>query len=138
MPGRQTLWQSVSVAAAGICSALRTERNLRIQLTIAVVVTGTGLFLEIEGWEWCVLTLAMTLVLTLELINTTVEAVVDLASPEWHLLAKQAKDTAAGAVLLATIAAVLIGIVIFGPRLLAILEIAPGVGPGEKMGSPHG
>jgi diacylglycerol kinase (ATP) len=86
-----------------------------------VVVLVAGWFFEISRLEWCAVLAAIGLVLTAEGINTAIEAVVDLASPEQHLLAGRAKDVAAGAVLIAAVVAAVIGLLVFGPRVLALL-----------------
>ncbi len=102
---------------------LRTERNARIESMVAVLVILAGLVFQISRLEWIVVVLLICLVLALEMINTAIEATVDLAMPEWHTLAKIAKDSAAGAVLLVTSGSVVVGILIFGPRLWQLLWI---------------
>ena len=78
--------------------------------------------LEFPGLEWIAVILAIGLCMTAEAFNTAIESVVDLASPEQHPLAGRAKDVAAGAVLLAAMTAVVVGVIVFGPRLLAIVS----------------
>ncbi len=114
----QSLLGSLAAATAGLLGALRTQRNLRIQVVTGGVVVFAGWWLQLERWEWGLIVLAIGLVLVLELVNTALEAVVDLASPQWHMLAKQAKDTAAGAVLLTACMAVLLGLIVFSPHLM--------------------
>ncbi len=80
-----------------------------------------GFLLRIERDEWLALVLTIALVLAAEGVNTAVEAVVDLASPVYHPLAKVAKDVAAGTVLLTAIASVIVGLILFLPRLLSLL-----------------
>jgi diacylglycerol kinase len=106
-----------SLAAAFV---LRTERNPRIQLTCAAVVVGLGAWLRIPRIEWAIVLLCIGLVLTAETLNTAIERAVDHTSLERHPLAKQAKDLAAGAVLIAAGTAGVVGAVIFVPRLLAL------------------
>ncbi len=109
---------SFHYAGAGLWWALKTQRNLRIHIGLGTLATLLGLLLGFSTLEFAVLVVTMTLVITLELVNTVVEAAVDLASPAYHPLAKVAKDVAAGAVLASAIGAVLIGLLLFLPRLL--------------------
>jgi diacylglycerol kinase len=104
-------------AVHGICTLLRTQPNARIHLVATVVVVSAGFALSVSATEWCLLVLAMGLVWTAEALNTAIEFVVDLISPEQHVLAGQAKDVAAGATLLAAIAAAIIGAIVFVPRI---------------------
>ncbi|MFQ6057380.1 MAG: diacylglycerol kinase family protein [Anaerolineae bacterium] len=112
------LLDSFRHAFAGLGHVLRTQRNARIHLLIAVAVVALGLALGLSRWEWAILALTIGFVFVAELFNTVVEAAVDLASPEIHPLARVAKDVAAGAVLLAAIAAVVIGLLILGPHVV--------------------
>lgn len=113
-----TLWGSFGYAFAGIGYCLRTQRNFRIHTGAAVAVVVVGTILGLASVEWAVLAVTVTMVMVAEMINTVVEAAVDLASPGYHPLAKVAKDVAAGAVLLTAIGAVVIGVCIFVPHLL--------------------
>ncbi len=113
---------SFGYAFAGIGYALRTQRNLRIHLGITLAVVVTGLSLGLSRWEWTAIVLVVGLVLATEMFNSAVEAVVDLASPGLHPLAKVAKDAAAGAVVLAAATAVMVGLLILGPHLVARLH----------------
>jgi diacylglycerol kinase (ATP) len=104
-------------AFSGVWYVVRTQRNARIHLTVALVVIALGLWLGLSYTEWAVIVLTIGLVLAAEAFNTVAEAVVDLATAERHPLAKIAKDVAAGAVLLMAITAVLVGLLILGPPL---------------------
>ncbi len=86
-----------------------------------VVVLGLGWWLGLDALRWVVLVLAIGLVWVAEFVNTAIEAVVDMASPEIHPLAGAAKDVAAAAVLLAAITSVVVGLLVLGPPLLARL-----------------
>lgn len=108
-------------AMNGIACLLRTERNARFHLLATLLVTGMGWLLSISRTDWCAVVLAMGLVWLAEGLNTAVERVVDLCSPEYSLLAGQAKDLAAGAVLLAAVAAAVVGLIVFLPPLAALL-----------------
>ena len=105
----------------GISFMLRTQPNAWFQIGIAVVVTAVGLAMGLTAGEWCAVVLAIAGVWVSEALNTAIEAVVDLASPERHLLAGQAKDVAAGAVVVAITAAGMVGLIVFGPRFWALV-----------------
>ena len=100
---------------------LRTQRNAWIHAGATVMVTTLGLWLGLNRWEWAVIGLVIGLVWMAEFVNTALEAVVDLASPDLHPLAKVGKDVGAAAVLVAAITAVIVGLLILGPRLWARL-----------------
>lgn len=112
-----SFWQSLAFALAGVRHAIRSQRNLRIHVTIAVAVVIAGFALGISRTEWAVVVTLIAVVIGLELLNSAIEALVDLASPEPHSLAKVAKDTAAGAILVAALGSVAAGLIIFLPRL---------------------
>jgi diacylglycerol kinase len=110
--------RSFSFAGQGVWHVVRTQRNMRVHLVIALAAVVAGVILHIGAADWaCVLTV-IGLVLTAETLNTVVEALVDLCTDEYHPLAKVAKDMAAGAVLLSSAAAVGVGLVVFLSRLL--------------------
>ena len=102
---------------------LRTQRNAWIHSLVAVVVIIMGAWLRLSTQEWAILVLTIAMVFTAEFINTAIEAVVDLASPVQHPLAKVGKDVGAAAVLVASLAAILVGLLILGPPLWAKLSI---------------
>ncbi|MBN1874467.1 MAG: diacylglycerol kinase family protein [Anaerolineae bacterium] len=114
---------SFKYAGAGIHYALRTQRNFRIHLLAAVGVIGVGLWLQLPLQSWTLLLLTIGLVLVTELFNTAVEVLVDLVTPDYHPLAKYAKDVAAGAVLVMALTSVGMGLAILGPPLLARLGL---------------
>lgn len=107
--------KSFGYAAEGLLTAMG-EQNIRFHYTSAAVVCVIGCFTGLSLVEWMILILVMALVIGAELFNTAIERVVDLASPEIHPLAKQAKDIAAGAVLVFAAASVIIGMLIFLPK----------------------
>lgn len=115
------LFRSFQYAFQGIGHALRTQANLRIHIVISIAVVIVGLWLRISPVEWAILIVTMMIVLSAELFNTALEATVDRISAESHPLAKIAKDAAAGAVLITAIGAVIVGLLIFGPKLLALI-----------------
>ena len=96
---------------------LSTQRNAWIHIAVSTAVFILGLWLELPARDWAIIILTVTMVFTAEFINTAIEAVVDLASPGKHPLAKVGKDVGAAAVLIAALAAVLIGLLILGPPL---------------------
>ncbi len=114
--------RSVRLAWSGILYALRTERHMRIHIGMAAAALLLAALLGLGASEWAILILLCALVLSLETVNTAIEKAVDLSSPEVHPLAKAAKDVAAGAVLIAAIAAVVIGCLLFGPPLLRLFS----------------
>jgi diacylglycerol kinase (ATP) len=107
-------------AVRGVGSALRSEVHLRLHAAATVVVLGLGLYFDLARLEWALVALAVASVWAAELMNTAVEALTDLASPDYHPLAGKAKDVAAGAVLLAALGALAVGLLVFGPRLWAL------------------
>jgi diacylglycerol kinase (ATP) len=111
--------ESVNCAIEGILWTARTQRHMRWHFLSAAAVLFAALFFKVPTVDFLLLTLAITVVLFAEIINTAVEVVVDLVSPDYHPLAKQAKDVAAGAVLLATCGAAVVGYVVFSSRMFA-------------------
>lgn len=95
---------------------LKSEKNMQIHLIFVLLVVFFGLLLSISPLEWMVCLLAFGLVMGAEMVNTAIETIVDLVSPDYHELAGRAKDIAAGAVLVASIAAAAAGLVIFVPK----------------------
>ena len=115
------LWQrrvaSFGHAFRGIWSALRSEVHMRFHAVATAVVAGLGLYYRLGRLEWALVGLAIAGVWTAELLNTAIEALTDLASPDFHPLAGKAKDIASGAVLLAAAGAVVVGALVFGPHV---------------------
>lgn len=108
---------SFRYAIEGIVHTLRTQAHARVHAIISIAVVIMGLWLELSRIEWAILFVMMALVWVAELVNTAVEAAVDLSTREHHPLAKIAKDTAAGGVLIAAMLAVVVGLLILGPSL---------------------
>lgn len=102
---------------------LRTQRNAWIHSLIATIVFILGLWLELSLQDWAIIILTAAFVFSAEFINTSIEAVVDLATSEHHPLAKIGKDVGAAAVLVAALAAILVGLLILGPPLLEKLSL---------------
>lgn len=118
------LTRAFSCAWAGIRYAFTSQRNLKIHLAFAVAAVALGLALDIGQAGWLAVVVCIALVMALEVVNTAVESVVDLVSPEWNELAKHAKDCAAGAVYLAAFASLVVAAVVYVPRLALMLGIA--------------
>lgn len=116
------LWRrrvaSFGHAFRGVWAALGSEVHLRFHAFATVVVIGLGFYFGISRLEWALVAISVACVWSAELVNTAIEALTDLASPEYHVLAGKAKDVAAGAVLVAAFGAVAVGALVFGPRLL--------------------
>ena len=117
---KDPLYKSFGYAFQGIFNTIRTERNIKIHGAAAILVTIFGIWLQISKTEWMICFILFGLILALELVNTAVEATVDLFTEERKPLAKKAKDAAAGAVLIVAIFAAVIGILIFIPKLLDV------------------
>ena len=116
------LFSSFRYAWAGMSYAFKTQRNFRIHTGISLLVLTLGLGFQVSAMEAAILCLTVGGVLVMELLNTALESLVDLTVGQtYHELAKVAKDCAAGAVLIAAIAAVLIALCVFGPHALALL-----------------
>ena len=109
--------RSVSHAWSGLVYMFLTQRNARLHLVGALAAIALATWLRIDSTRWAILLLTIGAVCAGETINTTVEALVDLLSPEWHERAKVAKDVSAGAVLLLAVTAVAVGLVVLGPPL---------------------
>ncbi|BCX02552.1 MAG: hypothetical protein KatS3mg053_0490 [Candidatus Roseilinea sp.] len=115
------LLASFRFAFEGIAYAFRTQRNFKVHCGVALAVVVVGLVIRLSPEQWAILALATGLVFQAELVNTALEAVVDHVSPEFHALAKVAKDCAAGAVFLTALCAVVVGLLVLGPALLSAL-----------------
>jgi len=124
--GQQGVARSFEHAYRGMISAVRTQRNMRFHVVVAVVVLVASLLLGVSKLELAVLVLTILLVFVTEMFNTAMEFIVDLATREYHPLAKLAKDISAGAVLVSSVGALLVGYLILaddlGPLSLATLE----------------
>ena len=109
--------RSFCFAIAGIFTVLKTQHNAWIHVVATVGVVVAGFLLKVSAAEWCGLVAAMVLVWMAECFNTAIEFLADVVSPEFHPLVKKAKNIAAGAVLMAAIGAVIIGLLVFLPHL---------------------
>ncbi len=109
--------KSFTNAARGIVYLFKSQPNARIEIIIAILVIIAGFLFEIESYEWVSILLCIALVLGLEGINTAIETFLNKVHPGFDNEIGKAKDVAAGAVLIASIVAAIIGFVIFAPRL---------------------
>ncbi len=118
----RTLVASMEFAITGIITAFKEERNMRKHMVSAILASIAGAVFRISAIEWLFLLLAIFLVITFEIINSAIENVVDLASNyHFSMLAKNAKDMAAGAVLVISGYTVLTGLIIFVPKIIALI-----------------
>jgi diacylglycerol kinase (ATP) len=117
-PTRGRLIRSFGYAFRGVGMMLRQQENARIHAVATILAVVLGILVELHRGEWCAIVLAIGLVWTAEGMNTAIEALTDLVSPNEHPLAGRAKDIAAGAVLCAAVTAVVIGLIVFLPRLI--------------------
>jgi diacylglycerol kinase (ATP) len=110
--------RSVRFAILGIRLMLGSQHNAWVHLAATVAVVAAGFALRLDRLEWCWIVIACVAVWTAEALNTAFEFLCDMASPQFHPAVKNAKDVAAGAVLLAALGAVVIGLIVMGPHLL--------------------
>ena len=115
-----SFFKSFGYAFKGIKAAL-SQRNLKIHVASACIVIALGFFFQITTSEWCIISLCIGLVIALEMINTTIESIVDFVSPDFNEKAGKIKDIAAGAVLVVSSSALLCGILIFRKYIVALL-----------------
>lgn len=118
---KPSLLKSFYYAFQGIKVNILTERNLAIHFLVMLLVIVCGFVFKISVTEWLICILLFGFVITLELMNTAIETAIDICMPEINPKAKLAKDTSAGAVLVVAIVAVVIGITIFGPKILDLI-----------------
>ena len=109
--------RSFGYAIEGFVTAVRTERNIKVMIVIGLGAIIAGIVLKIDLLSWCLVALCIGMVLFAELINTAVEAVVDLATSELHPLAKRAKDIAAASVYTLSITAAVVGLIVLARAL---------------------
>ena len=114
------LLKSFKYAFEGIFTGIKEEQNMKIHITIMILVIIFGIVLKISKIEWITCILLFGLVISMELINTAIENTVDLITKEKNEQAKIAKDVAAGAVLVSAIVSVIIGLIIFVPKIMLI------------------
>lgn len=111
-------------AVEGVKYAFLTQPNFRVHTLIALTVVAAGLFFRLSYLEWVIITLTISLVFVTEMINTALESMTDLIQEKEHQKAKIAKDVSAGMVLISALAAVIVGLVIFLPKLYLLFAIS--------------
>ena len=114
------LIKSFGYAGRGMFEAFQTEQNLLIEFVVALVAIGLGIYFKLSSIEFCIVMLSIGLVIGLEFVNTSIEYTIDMAMPEIHPLAKIAKDVASSAVLFASICSVIVGLIIYLPKVIAL------------------
>lgn len=112
---------SFKYAFKGVLELLTNHTNFKIQIGFAFLASALGFMLKINQTEWLAIVIVITMVLTAEGLNTAIEFAVDLSSPDHHPLAAKAKDVAAGAVIICSLGALIIGLIIFAPKLKLLL-----------------
>jgi len=113
---------SFKFAIRGIFISVKSQLNMKIHIIAAILAILIGIYLEISNYEWLIIILVIGLVFSTEMINTSIEALVDLVSPAYHKSAEKAKDISAGAVLISAIIALIAGIIIFVPKILILIN----------------
>lgn len=114
---------SFKFAFTGIRDLFKTEPNAIIHLIAALITVALGLFFSISTTEWCFVIFAIAFVFSAEALNTAVEHLTNLVSPDYNKLAEKTKDAAAAAVLFAAIGAAIVGLIIFLPKIMKLLGL---------------
>ena len=117
---RASLKHAFGFAFEGIAYTVRTQHNMRLHLVIAVCVLVLSLLLRLTPIEWAIILICIGLVLMTEMLNTAIEAIIDLVSPEYHPLAKISKDIGAGMVVVFSAIAAIIGCIVFAMAILRL------------------
>ena len=118
--GLKKFFHSFTYPIEGLKYAYRDEQNLAVDVGVSLLVLIAGVIFKLEKTEWLVVILTIGAVISLELINTAIEAVVDMVTEEYHPLAKVAKDTSAAAVFVIAIVAAIVGLIIFLPKVISL------------------
>lgn len=116
------LINSFGYATKGIISVYKTEQNILIHTIIAIIVLCLAFYFKVSSIESCILALSIGLVIAFEIINTAIEYTIDMAMPNIHPMAKLAKDSASGAVLVTAITSIVIGLIIFIPKIMELFN----------------
>lgn len=115
------MYRSFAFAFKGIVHLFRKENNAQFHLLAAFVVTGLGIYFDIEKWEWALIVLSVFFVFSAEAFNTAIEKICDKFHPDYSPIIGKVKDLAAAGVLFAAISALVIGVLIFGGRIIQLL-----------------
>ena len=114
---RQGLLESFRVAMSGILLVIKQERNIKIHILATILAIILGAVLNISIGEWCTIVIVIGIVIAGELINSAIETLVDVIMPDYDIRAKKVKDVSAGAVLILAVSALIVGMLIFVPKL---------------------
>ena len=120
-PSHPSFRRSFLFALQGFRTALRQERNIKVMLAVGAFAVAMGLILRIDAVSWAVVLVCCGMVIAAELLNTAIETVVDLVSPEFHPLAGQAKDIAAAASWVLSLTAAVVGVIVYANALIRLL-----------------
>lgn len=119
---RHSIFKSFGFAFSGLKTIILQERNFKIQLSLGLLAVILGFIVRLSITEWLHLVIVISLVLVFELINTSIEEIVNIVSPQFQEKAKIAKDVAAATVLVASIGSIIIGVLLFLPKILKMLS----------------
>ena len=114
--------KSFSYAFNGLRTVIKEEHNSRIHIIVSLIVIVCGFIFQISIIEWMLLCFAIGFVISIEILNSAIENLADFVSPEYHNLIKKVKDIAAASVLVSTISSVVIGILIFLPKIIVLIN----------------
>lgn len=120
-PSQQSLLKSFANAFAGMAYFFTNDRNGKIHLAITVIVIAASVALQVSAIEWMIVLLCIALVISLEMLNSALEKLCDLVEPNYHSTIKVIKDVSAAAVVLSAIISVVIGVIIFLPKIILLL-----------------
>jgi diacylglycerol kinase (ATP) len=115
--------RSFKYAFVGIWTILKSQHNAWVHAVATIIVFVVGFLLKISTSEWCLIVLAIVAVWTAEALNTAFEFLADATNPDFHPLIKNSKDVAAGAVLIAAIGSIIIGVLIFLPKVIVLFNV---------------
>ncbi|MBE7018455.1 MAG: diacylglycerol kinase family protein [Ruminococcaceae bacterium] len=115
-------FKSFTYAAKGIAEVYKREQNFKVHTLAAMVALFLGWFFKVSPWEWCFLAVVIALVMAAEMVNTAMENLCDVTHPEKNETIRVVKDVSAGMVLVCAIGALVVGIVIFLPKIIAFLQ----------------
>lgn len=122
MKKTKRLINSFKYAISGIITSFRTERNMKIHILVMILVIIAGIVFKLSLLDWIILVIMFGLVISAELFNTAIETTIDMITKEKNEKAKIAKDVAAGAVLVLAIVSVIVGLIIFIPKILSFIK----------------
>lgn len=122
MKKTKKLINSFKYAISGIITSFRTERNMKIHILVMILVIIAGIIFKLSLLDWIILVIMFGLVISAELFNTAIETTIDMITKEKNEKAKIAKDVAAGAVLVLAVASVIVGLIIFIPKILDFIK----------------